>query len=76
MSLTKQNIYSSAISAEKKEDFLIFLQQIGVSAEEEVDFDENGRGGYILYTIDFSKKEELEIRHIRDELINTLIDFL
>ena len=75
MSLTKQNTYSSAISAEKKEDFSIFLQQLGVS-EEEVDFDEDGRGDYILYTIDFSKKEEFEIRHIRDELINSLVDFL
>ena len=76
MSITnKQNTYSSAINAEKKEDFLIFLQQLGVS-EDEVNFDEDGRGDYILYTIDFSEKEGFEIRHIIDELINTLTDFL
>lgn len=73
MEKTNKNTYSGAIRTTKQEDFEIFLRQIGLSA---CDISFEIRGEYSLYTIDLSEKENYEIHNIREELNNTIADFL
>ena len=71
--MAKTHNYSSSIKTSKKEEFDIFLRERGVS-EDEIIF--KPLGDYLLYSIDFSKKENHEIHYIRKELNDNLTNFL